>query len=1008
MLSGPMAVEPALKCSTHRKLVRSFVTDVVLQARNGSLGPNALYDEFIRRNSSKDICSILAEYIPECNTTTHIQILKKLIARLCQQPLDDKIDSQLNLLYIIISKRLPYREYIHHIVRQSSRFSILKTAFSQLDHRVDPVTFGRLSMTLFTVLETTTPMSTFIQLILAFIKEKFESIEMETEPDSSVTTNLYASFFFRFVLRMQQAYGSFFIDWIVHELITTFAKYSSKDTDGSSKSTSFSSETVIGGLHFFTTWMLQSHNCATAIVWTDYLTLCSCLCQALDKTLSQAQMILRILLHLGRTPDAISTMHEHLMTLVTRPNSLIRHGLAYTEAICWSVRAHTIICGLDYRLFALFSSAIDTLDNKFKNINHIFSTHEIRSVCFLLNAFLKIAPIDESFREKVYRFLERKGANILGLCLLPKSDYPGDTYFHLTSIFTDLAFLFPEIVFNAFLLILRRRHEQVHSLASDKTLLTIVLFALRRFSSLKPQSLSKPVLLQLLQSLERLTLAVHQTDYGFFSLLHDVHQSLISVASFTPGVLCMLITEHTLPQFKQYLCSNDFAQYLGPLSIYVRFLVKSKSLENVTINGITELFERAFVLIASQFQLLRPDTDALQFSTVCELLADIMISGISFSHTKIRPLVSFLPVICAQIHEVMISERTKANKKDACSYLCAIYKVLETISSQAHKYLSKSELHSSLAESMGPDILQCLRLVPDALESVNVRALEQSAMGALVQASKVCPLHDLFWALFISESNASRSTRLVLCRSAAAILLSAGVGAALPFLIVQYGALPDRAIKLSILRTITYAFSTVSLASMQILPESNSGEVYETRCTIYMALLEGTVGIVSHALAERDGSMRLMGMRVAESMMLSCTPIQQGSPLLDHLISMAFPNILDLCDRTLSDAFQGLFEALYYRFGAGAASSFLFAGLFHVAHRVRQAYKLTYDSARLYNGLTIDLFGPSMDELLVTVPTCLQPQNMVRRPEARISALEWTVGRRQHLDYDCAELFMRI
>lgn len=1007
MLPGPATIEPALKCSTHGKLVRSFVTDAALQAKNGSLGPNALYDEFIRRNSSKDICSILAEYIPECSTNIHMQILKKLIARLCRHPLGDKINSQLDLLCAIISKKLPYREYIHHIVRQSSRFSVLKIAFSRLDRKAGPATFGKLSATLFTVLETTTSMTTFISLVLSFIKEQLEGIKAETGPDSSMAIDLYASFFFRFVLRMQQAYNPFFIDWLVQELTTTFIKNNRKDDDGFSKSVSFSCETVIDGLRFFTTWMLKSHNCVTTIAWTDYLTLCSCLCQKLDKTLPQAQEILKILLCLGETPDAISVMHEHFVTLASHPNSLIRHGLVYIEAICWSVRAHTIICGFDCRLCAFFSSAIDTLGNKFSSVNQVFSAHGIRSVCFLLNAFLRIAPVAESFREKVYGFLERKGANILGLCLLPKSDYLGDVYFHFTSVFQDLAFLFPEIIFNAFLLLLRRRQGQMHNLASDKTLLSIIMLALRRFSSTKHQSLSKPVLLQLLQSLERLILAIHRTDHGFLSLLHDIHQGLISVASLTPGVLHVLIVEHVLPQFRQYLCSNDFAQYLGPLSIYLRLLVESKSLEDVTISGVAELFERTFVLIASQFQLLRPDTDALRFSIVCELLVDIMNSGISFSHTQIRPLVSFLPVICAQIHEAMISERMKADKKDACSYLCATYKVFETVSSQAHKHLSKSELHSSLVENMGPDILQCLRLIPDALESVNVRVLEQLAVEAVVQASKVCPLHDLFWALFITEGTVSRSTRLALCHAAAAVLLSAGVGAALPFLLVQYGALPDRAVKLSILRTITYAFNMVSLASTQMLPES-SRESCEARCTTYMALLEGTVGVASHALAERDGSMRLMGMRVAESMMLSCVPIQQGSPLLDHLILMAFPNILDLCDRTLSDAFQGLFEALYYRFGAGVASSFLFAGLFHVAHRVRQAYKLTCDSTKLYSGLTIDLFAPSMDELLASSPACLQPQNMAHPPKSSVSVLEWTIGRRQHLDYGCADLFVRL
>lgn len=104
-------------------------------------------------------------------------------------------------------------------------------------------------------------------------------------------------------------------------------------------------------------------------------------------------------------------------------------------------------CTHHYMWFGLpplcvFSSAIDTLGNKFSSVNQVFSAHGIRSVCFLLNAFLRIAPVAESFREKVYGFLERKGANILGLCLLPKSDYPGDVYFHFTSVFQDLALLF--------------------------------------------------------------------------------------------------------------------------------------------------------------------------------------------------------------------------------------------------------------------------------------------------------------------------------------------------------------------------------------------------------------------------------------------------------------------------------------------------------------------------------------------------------------------------------------
>lgn len=104
MLPGPATIEPALKCSTHGKLVRFFCYRCSFTSQKWLLGPKHLYDEFIRRNSSKDICSILADYIPECSTNIHMQILKKLIARLCRHPLGDKIDSQLDLLSAIISK----------------------------------------------------------------------------------------------------------------------------------------------------------------------------------------------------------------------------------------------------------------------------------------------------------------------------------------------------------------------------------------------------------------------------------------------------------------------------------------------------------------------------------------------------------------------------------------------------------------------------------------------------------------------------------------------------------------------------------------------------------------------------------------------------------------------------------------------------------------------------------------------------------------------------------------
>lgn len=1004
MPSQSAAVEPALKRDTQGKVIRSFITDAAMQVKNGSLGPNALYDEFIRRNSSRDICAILAEYIPECSTHIQIQILTKLIARLCQHSLTGSIDSQLDLLHAIINKKLPYREYIHHIIAQFSRFSVLKAIFSRFNQS-DSIVFGKLSKVLFAILEATTPMRVSIQLVLVFVKEQLESAEVKTEAEAIVVTELCASLFFRFIIRMQRAYDSFFIDEVAREL-TIVSTMEQEVKCNSLKSASSMRESIISRLRFFTTRLLQRRNCTTATIWADYLALCSCLCQALDKTVPQAHKILIVLLNLDETPDAISIMHEHLITLASRPKSLARYGLAYIEAICWSVRAQTVVCGYDYRLFALFSSAIDTLGSRLGNVSSINqSLHWTRSICFLLSALLELARIADSFKERIYTFLERKGASILESCLLPKSDYPGDVYIRLTSVFQELSLLFPEIIFNAFLLILNRKYEQTN-LASTKTLLFIIFLSLHRFSSTKLQLLSKYVLLQLLQSLERLTLAAHQTDYGLFSLLHDVHQSIISVAKPVPGTLCMLTGECILPKFRQRLCSDEFAQYLGFLSIYARMLVEVRRFESTIAFDIDNLFERALFLTASQVQLLRPDTDVLQFSIVCELLIDVM-SSVTFTHTQIRPLVSFLPTICAQLHESVTSAPMRADRRDA-SYLCAIYRVIGALSCQAHRCLSSTKLHSTLTDCMGPDILQCLRLVPDALESVIVRVLEQPAMDALVQASKVCSPYDLFRVLFSGEGSVSRSTRLILCRSAAVILLTTGVGAALPILLVQYGAIPDRAVKLSILRTIAYAFDKLSLTHAHTLPTTASTSDYEVSCTTYMALLEGTVGIASHALAERDGSMRLMGMRVTESMMLCCTPIQQGSPLLDHLVSMAFPNILDLCDRILSDAFQRLFEALYYRLGTAVASSFLFAGLFHVAHRVRQAYKLTYDSTRLYKGLAVDLFAPNMDELLSPVPACLQPVSTSRPPKPSVSVLEWTIGRKQHLDYDCAELFMRV
>lgn len=1014
------ATEPPLKRNAHGRIIKSFVTDAALQAKNGSMGPNALYDEFIRRNSSRDICSLLADYISSCNANIQIQILKRLLSRLCQHPLSsntNSIDSQIDLLYAIIDKKLPYREYIQHVISQSSRFYVLKAVFSRLGQN-DPSVLGKLSVTLFAILETTTSMRVSIQLVLAFIREQLESLEAGVNTTSTITTDLCTSLFFRFTLRMQQAYGSFFIDELVRDLTIVDNVDQEADTRDpvehtlSSSSSSSSCKTIITTLQFFVNKLSQSHNNANSSTargaWTDYLVFCSCLCQALDKTVPQSHTILKSLLCLDETPDIISIMHEHLITLTTRSNSLTRHGLAYIEALCWSIRAYTIIHGHDYRFFALFSSAIETLGNKLSNKNQTFPIHWVRPICFLLNSFLKIAPIAEPFREQVYRFLERRCAIILESCLFPKSDYPSDVYLHLTNVFPSLALLFPEILFNAFLLILKHRHRPTHNLGSNKTLLSIILLSLRRFSIAKTQSLSKYVLLQLLQSLEQLIVMLSQTDYGFLTLLHDVHQSIICVAKLMPGVVYVLATECIMPKFRQHLCSSEFAQYLGLLSIYTRSLVEIMKLKHETVDGINELFERAFVLIASQFQLLGPDTDALQFSIVCDLLVDVMNSGITLSYTQIRPLVSFLPTICTQYHEHMKFAQLKADKRDVYNYLCAMYKAIETICSQAHKQLSTSKLHSSLEECMGPDILRCLYLIPDVLENVNARTIEQSVTGAIVQASRVCPPHDIFRVLFSGEGRVSRSTRLALCRSAALISLTVGVGTALPSLVVQYGAIPDKIVKLSILRVISYSFDRLSLTNTHVLSGSSCIDECETRCTTYMALLEGTVGIASHALAERDGSIRLMGMRVTESMMLSCAPIQQGSPLLNHLVSMSFPNILDLCDRTLSDAFQRLFEALYYRFGAGSASSFLFPGLFHVAQRVRQAYKLVYDSAKLYNGLIIDLFAPSMNELLTPMPACLQASNKSYSPRPSVSVLEWTIGRKQCLDYDCEELFIRI
>lgn len=1012
MQQEPTTLEPSLKRNVNGKIIKCFITDAALQAKNGSLGPNTLYDEFIRRNSSRDIYNLLAEYLPDCNTNQQIQIIKKLVSRLCQHThtnIIHNIDTQLDLLYGIMNKKLPSNEYIRHMIKQSSRFAVLKAVFSRLSQN-DLASFGKLSVTLFAILETSTPMRMSIKLILAFIREQIKSSDVETNTSSTLSIDLCASLFFRFTLRMQQSYGSFFIDEIVRELTIADNEEQKVDIDSCIANISFSCKGVITTLHFFIKRILKSHNNniagTTKIVWADYLSLCSCLCKNINDATSQSETILKYLICLNETPDMISTMHEQFMTLTSRSSSLVRPSLSYLETICWSVRACTIVYGHDYRLFALFSSALEALCRKLGTNTQTFPVQWVRPVCFLLNSFLQIASLSDQFRDQVHNFVEKRGTSILEACLFPKSVYPAHSYIYFTTTFQNLFLLFPEILLNTFLLILK--HRQTHNLEATRTLLFIIILSLRQIYSTKSRALSKFILLQLLQSLEQLTLMVHQVDYEFFLLLQDLHQSIIALAKLAPDIPSMLVTDFILPKFKHYLCSSEFTQYLGPLCIYARLLVELKGSVCESIDSINELFERAFVHTSSQFQLLRPDTDALYFTIVCDLLVNVINSDITFSYTQIRPLVSFLPTICSQCHECMISNQIKADKRDVSNYIKPMYKVVEIICYQSHRYLSTSGSHSSLAECIGPDVLSCLRLIPDVLEHVNIYEIEQSVAGVLAQASRVCSPHDLFRILFNSEGSVSRSTRLVLCRSAALIILTAGAGIILPSLIVQYGAIPDRAVKLSILRATSYSFDKLSLANTDMIPVNSSEDKCEIRCTTYMALLEGTVGIVSHALAERDGSIRLMGMRVAASMMLSCVPIQQGSPLIDHLISMSFPNILDLCDRTLSDAFQRLFEALYYRFGAGKASSFLFAGLFHVAHRVRQAYKLIYDSARLYNGLSLDLFAPNMDELLTPIPACLRSSSTSHPSKSSVSVLEWVVGRKQHIDYDCKELFIRI
>jgi len=394
---------------------------------------------------------------------------------------------------------------------------------------------------------------------------------------------------------------------------------------------------------------------------------------------------------------------------------------------------------------------------------------------------------------------------------------------------------------------------------------------------------------------------------------------------------------------------------------------------------VAKLVQRAFQLLCNRLAagiglMTRPDRAQALCIAAGNALACMYIAGGLPEEGDLSSVLSLLGDVGAALQAIGVQALSTLGRELALAVLSACELATGTL-----RFLLRAAQTDHSGDLRDEARVQCMKLVPVAsdLFSAPTRAIKIAASDLFTACASLlldegdhleddkdrslAASRDLLWQVMDGTHTAVRQARISASLSCAAIAGVAGLPFVIPWFLTEYVTSQSVSAQYIVLKGLAF-----SLSRCRITPDNFDG---------FARVMDVVVALLSDAAEARERIFRQLAAELSMSM-VSGVPrsfistvgseekllntgqfrtIQANTlEILTHCVNVIFPNVLDTTD---SNFRTSIFEAVSCLLGAmgGYGIRYLWAGMYHPAKRVRDAYAHLY--AEIVRCFPVSLLG---------------------------------------------------
>lgn len=219
------------------------------------------------------------------------------------------------------------------------------------------------------------------------------------------------------------------------------------------------------------------------------------------------------------------------------------------------------------------------------------------------------------------------------------------------------------------------------------------------------------------------------------------------------------------------------------------------------------------------------------------------------------------------------------------------------------------------------------------------KSIRRAAVNSFGYIAKAIGPQDVLSVLLTNLKVQERQSRVCSTVAIGIVAETCGPFTCIPAILTEYRT-PDLNVRNGCLKALSFLFEYIG--------EISKDYTY------------AVVGLLEDALTDRDAVHRQTAAAIVKHIALGVAGLGREDAML-HLMNLLWPNILELSPHVANNVSDAI-EALGVALGPGVVLSYIWAGLYHPARKVRERYWLVYNSLYLRHQDAMVPFYPRLND----------------------------------------------